>query len=94
MVPVAHGSDGGGSIRIPSSSCGLVGLKPTRGRVNMWPASEWISPVSVQGFQTRTVRDLAACMDFASGALAGDAMPPPAPARSYASEVGADTGQT
>jgi amidase len=93
MVPVAHGSDGGGSIRIPSSSCGLVGLKPTRGRVNMWPGTEWISPVSVQGFQTRTVRDLAACMDFASGALPGDAMPPPDPARSYASEVGAQTGQ-
>jgi amidase len=93
MVPVAHGSDGGGSIRIPSSSCGLVGLKPTRGRVNMWPGTEWISPVSVQGFQTRTVRDLAGCMDFASGALPGDAMPPPDPARSYTSEVGADTGR-
>jgi amidase len=70
-----------------------VGLKPTRGRVNIFPATEWISPVSVQGFQTRTVRDLAACMDFASGALAGDPMPPPAPARSYASEVGAHTGK-
>lgn len=93
MVPVAHGSDGGGSIRIPSSSCGLVGLKPTRGRVNMWPGSEWISPVSVQGFQTRTVRDLAACMDFASGPLPGDPMPPPETARSYASEVGAATGK-
>ena len=79
MVPVAHGSDGGGSIRVPASACGLVGLKPTRGRVNMWPSTEWLSPVSVQGFQTRTVRDLAACMDFASGPLAGDAMPPPAP---------------
>ena len=93
MVPVAHGSDGGGSIRVPASACGLVGLKPTRGRVNIFPASEWISPVSVQGFQTRTVRDLAACMDFASGALAGDPMPPPAPARPYASEVGVDSGK-
>ncbi len=93
MVPVAHGSDGGGSIRIPSAACGLVGLKPTRGRINMWPSTEWISPVSVQGFQTRTVRDLAACMDFASGALPGDPMPPPEPARSYVSEVGASTGQ-
>lgn len=93
MVPVAHGSDGGGSIRIPSAACGLVGLKPTRGRINMWPSTEWISPVSVQGFQTRTVRDLAACMDFACGALPGDPMPPPEPARSYAIEVGASTGQ-
>jgi amidase len=93
MVPVAHGSDGGGSIRLPSAACGLVGLKPTRGRVNIWPSTEWISPVSVQGFQTRTVRDLAACMDFASGSLPGDPMPPPIPARSYASEVGADPGR-
>lgn len=93
MVPVAHGSDGGGSIRVPASACGLVGLKPTRGRVNMWPSTEWLSPVSVQGFQTRTVRDLAACMDFASGPLAGDAMPPPPPTRSYASEAGAEPGK-
>jgi amidase len=88
MVPVAHGSDGGGSIRLPSAACGLVGLKPTRGRVNIWPSTEWLSPVSVQGFQTRTVRDQAACMDFASGSLPGDPMAPPAPTRSYASEVG------
>jgi amidase len=89
LVPVAHGSDGGGSIRIPAAACGLVGLKPTRGRINIWPSTEWLTPVSVQGFLTRTVRDLAACMDFASGALPGDPMPPPAPVRSYASEVGA-----
>ncbi len=93
MVPVAHGSDGGGSIRLPAAACGLVGLKPTRGRINMWPSTEWLTPVSVQGFQTRTIRDLAACMDFASGALPGDPMPPPAPARSYASEVGAHPGR-
>ena len=59
----------------------------------MWPSTEWLTPVSVHGFQTRTVRDLAACMDFASGALPGDPMPPPAPARSYASEVGANPGR-
>jgi amidase len=93
MVPVAHGSDGGGSIRLPAAACGLVGLKPTRGRVNIWPGTEWVSPVSVQGFQTRTIRDTAACLDFASGSLPGDAMPPPDPARPYASEVGADAGR-
>ena len=93
MVPVAHGSDGGGSIRLPAAACGLVGLKPTRGRVNIWPSTEWLSPVSVQGFQTRTIRDLAACMDFASGALPGDPMPPPDPMRPYSSEVGADPGK-
>lgn len=54
----------------------------------MSPSTEWVSPVSVQGFQTRTVRDLAACMDFASGTLPGDPMPPPVPSRPYISEVG------
>jgi amidase len=93
MVPVATGSDGGGSIRLPAAACGLVGLKPTRGRISMWPSSEWVTPVSVQGFQTRTIRDLAACMDFASGALPGDPMPPPSPARPYASELQADPGK-
>jgi len=93
MVPVAHGSDGGGSIRIPSAACGIVGLKPTRGRINIWPSTEWLTPVSVQGFHTRTIRDLAACMDFASGALPGDPMPAPPPARPYASEIGAKTGK-
>jgi amidase len=92
MVPVAHGSDGGGSIRVPSAACGLVGLKPTRGRINIWPANEWITPVSVQGFHTRTVRDLAACMDIASGPLPGDPMAPPPPVRPYATEVGATAG--
>ncbi len=93
MVPVAHGSDGGGSIRLPAAACGLVGLKPTRGRISMWPSTEWLTPVSVQGFETRTVRDLAGCMDFASGSLPGDPMPPPSPARPYLSEVGADPGK-
>jgi len=93
MVPVAHGSDGGGSIRLPAAACGLVGLKPTRGRVNIWPSTEWVTPVSVQGFQTRTVRDLAGCMDFASGSLPGDPMAPPPPARPYSSEVGASPGK-
>jgi amidase len=93
MVPVAHGSDGGGSIRLPAAACGLVGLKPTRGRVNIWPGTEWVSPVSVQGFQTRTVRDTAACLDFASGRLPGDPMAPPDPVRPYASEIGANPGK-
>lgn len=93
MVPVATGSDGGGSIRLPAAACGLVGLKPTRARISMWPSSEWVTPVSVQGFQTRTIRDLAACMDFASGALPGDPMPPPTPAQPYTSEVHAHPGK-
>ena len=93
LTPVAHGSDGGGSIRLPSAACGLVGLKPTRGRISVAPATEWVSPVSVQGFVTRSVRDLAGCMDFASGAAPGDPMAPPAPARRYVEETGADPGK-
>jgi len=93
MVPVAHGSDGGGSIRLPAAACGLVGLKPTRGRVNMCPGTEWVSPVSVLGFQTRSVRDTAACLDFASGPMTGDSMSPPRPFRPYRLEVGAPLGR-
>lgn len=70
-----------------------MGLKPTRGRINIWPSTEWLTPVSVLGFQTRTVRDLAGCMDFASGALPGDPMAPPVPDRAYVSEVGANPGK-
>jgi amidase len=92
MVAIAHGSDGGGSIRLPAAACGLVGLKPTRGRVSMCPGSEWVSPVSVQGFQTRSVRDTAVCLDIASGPAPGDPMPPPRPLRPYRLEVGAPIG--
>ena len=93
MVAVAYGSDGGGSIRLPAAACGLVGLKPTRGRVNMCPGTEWVSPVSVQGFQTRSVRDTAACLDLASGPMPGDPMSPPHPFRPYRLEVGAALGR-
>jgi len=92
MVAVAHGSDGGGSIRLPAAACGLVGLKPTRGRVSMCPGSEWVSPVSVQGFQTRSVRETAACLDIASGPAMGDPVSPARPLRPYRLEVGAPIG--
>lgn len=92
MVAVAHGSDGGGSIRLPAAACGLVGLKPTRGRVSMCPGSEWVSPVSVQGFQTRSVRDTALCLDIASGPAMGDPVTPPRPLRAYRLEVGTPIG--
>ena len=93
MVPVAHGTDGGGSLRIPASACGLVGLKPTRGRISVSPGTEWVSPISVQGFETRTVRDLAACLDFASGSLPGETVGPPPPAKPYSQEVGEAPGK-
>ena len=93
MVPAAHGTDGGGSLRIPASACGVVGLKPTRGRISVAPGSEWVSPLSVHGFEVRSIRDLAACLDFASGSLPGETVAPPPPLRPYIREVGAPPGR-
>ncbi len=79
MVPAATGSDGGGSIRIPAACCGLVGMKPTRGRVSTQPAREGWLGLSVYGALARTVRDSALMLDVMQGAVAGDAdraMPP------------------
>lgn len=81
IVPSAHANDGGGSIRIPASECGLVGLKPTRGRTPNWPTpGTFAYPVSVGHVVTRTVRDSAAILDAIAGGLPGDPFPaPPAP---------------
>ncbi|MFM7526657.1 MAG: amidase [Actinomycetota bacterium] len=89
-VAVAHANDGGGSIRIPASECGLVGLKPSKGRISLGPAlgESWIGGI-VEGCVTRTVRDTAAVMDVLAGYESGDPNTPPPPARPYASEVGA-----
>jgi len=94
VVPVAHASDGGGSIRIPASHCGLVGLKPTRARSSFGPATgERWAGCSVEGFVTRSVRDTAALLDLVAGAMPGDPYTAPPPARPFASEVGADPGR-
>jgi len=94
MVPIAHASDGGGSIRIPASHCGLVGLKASRGRISMGPfASEGWGGFSVQGVVTHTVRDSAAILDVMAGTMPGDPYAAPAPLRSYSSEVGVDPGR-
>src|SRR5262249_14614298 len=79
IVPAAHGNDGGGSIPIPASACGLVGLKPSRGRTSAGPdLGELVSGLVVEGVLTRTVRDTAAILDAIAGPAPGDpyAAPP------------------
>ncbi|HWA64828.1 MAG TPA: amidase [Mycobacteriales bacterium] len=83
LVPAAQGSDAGGSIRIPGSVCGLVGVKPSRGRVSNGPVSPEISGLGVQGPLARTVRDAAAMLDAMSGPGAGDWHWAPPPATSF-----------
>ena len=93
MVPVAHATDGGGSIRIPAAMCGLVGLKPSRGRVPAWPhPSALAAPISYHHAVTTTVRDSAALLDAVAGHVPGDAYGAPTPRRPFVEEVGFDPG--
>ena len=94
MVPVAHAGDGGGSIRIPASACGLFGLKPTRGRVSLGPddGEAWAGLVA-RHVVTHTVRDSAGVLDVLAGAEPGDPYAAAPPSRPFADEVGADPGK-
>jgi len=89
MVPIAHANDGGGSIRLPAAWCGLVGLKPSRGRVSDPLDTLILTELAV----SRTVRDAAAVLDAVHGAEPGDLFVAPPPARSYKAEIGADPGK-
>nr|VFJ87530.1 MAG: amidase [Candidatus Kentron sp. H]VFJ89330.1 MAG: amidase [Candidatus Kentron sp. H]VFJ95905.1 MAG: amidase [Candidatus Kentron sp. H] len=94
MLPMAHATDGGGSIRIPAANCGLFGLKPTRARVPMGPnVGEAFSGMSVGHCVSRTVRDSAALLDATRGPASGDPYWAPPPARPFLEEVGADSGR-
>jgi amidase len=94
MVPAAHASDGGGSIRIPASECGLVGLKPNRGRVSQGPAvGEAWAGGTIDGVLTRTVRDAAGILDVISARQPGEPYYAPPWLRPLCAEIGADPGQ-
>ncbi len=91
MVPIAHASDGGGSIRIPASACGLVGLKPSQGRITLGPYRDE-SNLGVELCVSRSVRDTAAMLDAVHGPGVGDTVIAAPPLRPYLSEVGAPQG--
>ncbi|MFJ8674598.1 amidase [Streptomyces sp. NPDC093589] len=78
LAPVAHASDGGGSIRIPASVCGLFGIKPSRGRVSSGPVLHDITGLSTSGPLARTVADAAALLDVLAGPMPGDPYAAPA----------------
>jgi amidase len=92
-VPLAHANDGGGSIRIPASECGLVGLKPSRGRCSLGPdfGESWTGMVS-EGVVSVSVRDTARCLDAIAGPRPGDPYTAPPPLRPYAEEIARDPG--
>ena len=92
MVPVAHASDGGGSIRIPASECGLVGLKPSRGRVSLGPDyGEYWAGFVTSLVVSRSVRDTALVLDCVHGSMPGDPYTAPVPQRPYVDEVGVES---
>ena len=92
MLPVAHGNDGGGSLRIPASCCGLVGLKPSRGRVSRGP-DLGDSYLASDGVLTHTVAETAMLLDVLSGYEVGDATWAPRPVEPYTKSYRRDPGR-
>jgi amidase len=91
MVPIAHANDGGGSIRIPASCCGLFGLKPTRQRISEGPlVGDVISGLTAELAVARSVRDVALLLDAVGGPAPGDPYVAPAPRRAYVEELETD----
>jgi amidase len=88
LIPIAHGTDGGGSIRIPASCCGVFGLKPSRGRVSTSPFPS-LEGLTTSGPITRFVADAAALLDVLAGYESGDPWWAPPPERPFADEPGA-----
>jgi amidase len=95
LVPVAQGSDGGGSIRIPASCCGLFGLKPTRGRISAGPVYGDPVGLGTNGPLARTVRDAAALLDVMAGPAVGDPFwaPPLPEGQTFLEACGRDPGR-
>jgi Asp-tRNA(Asn)/Glu-tRNA(Gln) amidotransferase A subunit family amidase len=94
VIPAAHATDGGGSIRIPASCCGLFGLKPSRGRTPMGPyRTEGWGGMSAHHAITRSVRDSAALLDATQGVEPGSRYSAPSPESSFLSQVGRDPGR-
>jgi amidase len=93
VLPLAHGSDGGGSIRIPAAACGLYGLKPSRGRVSGAPYGGGSLELGQNGGLSVSVRDSAAFLDVLAGYEPGDPHWAPPPARPFLEEVGVDPGR-
>jgi amidase len=92
LVPIASAGDGGGSIRLPAASCGLFGLKPSRGRISFAPGLEYWNGMAVLGCVSRTVEDTALWLDVTAGSSREEGAPPP-PDRPFVESAKASPGK-
>ena len=93
LLPFAQGSDGGGSVRIPASACGLFGLKPARGRISAGPVAGDLTGLPTNGPLARTVRDAAALLDAMAGPMPGDPSWAPPPTQTFLSACDEQPGR-